>query len=390
MRWAAAGSAISASRSATSSSACPPRRPRAPGCRRSPSRSTTTSCASTPAAVVVRGARDPERAGRAGRAARAAGGPAAPRAAPVRRSARSLRRRPAPLGCGRAWRSAVRAHSRRRALPGEPHAMRIEGPFEGDPLDAFADGLAVQPAPRSAARRPMGRDGRSELHPELFLRRRGRDVVTAPIKGTTAATPTSDGAAARARRLGEGPRRERDDRRPHAQRPRPRLRVRQRARGAPRRSPSRIPASGTSSPSVRGRLRDDVGDGELLRATFPPGSVTGAPKVQALHVIAELEGAARDVYTGAIGFASPVAGLELNVAIRTFEVARRARVARRRRRHRGGLATRTPRSPRRSARRARSSRRSGPSCGPRRRAVAPPPAAAGAARARPRPDPRSA
>ena len=52
---------------------------------------------------------------------------------------------------------------------------------------------------------------------------------------------------------------------------------------------------------------------------FPPGSVTGAPKVQALHVISELEATGREVYTGAIGFASPHAGLELSVAIRTFE-----------------------------------------------------------------------
>ena len=39
-----------------------------------------------------------------------------------------------------------------------------------------------------------------------------------------------------------------------------------------------------------------------------------------MHVIAELETTGREVYTGAIGFASPVAGLELNVAIRTFEL----------------------------------------------------------------------
>ena len=70
---------------------------------------------------------------------------------------------------------------------------------------------------------------------------------------------------------------------------------------------------------VHGELRPEVGNGDLLRATFPPGSVTGAPKVQALKVIAALEPAGREVYTGAIGFASPVAGLELNVAIRTLE-----------------------------------------------------------------------
>ncbi|HUA05122.1 MAG TPA: chorismate-binding protein, partial [Solirubrobacteraceae bacterium] len=71
--------------------------------------------------------------------------------------------------------------------------------------------------------------------------------------------------------------------------------------------------------TVQGRLRDAVSDGELLRATFPPGSVTGAPKVQAMKVIATLEATRREVYTGAIGIASPVAGLDLSVVIRTFE-----------------------------------------------------------------------
>jgi para-aminobenzoate synthetase/4-amino-4-deoxychorismate lyase len=73
--------------------------------------------------------------------------------------------------------------------------------------------------------------------------------------------------------------------------------------------------------SVAGTLRPDVGDGELLRATFPPGSVTGAPKIQTMRVIAELEASGREAYTGAIGYASPVAGLELNVAIRTLEIS---------------------------------------------------------------------
>jgi para-aminobenzoate synthetase/4-amino-4-deoxychorismate lyase len=56
-----------------------------------------------------------------------------------------------------------------------------------------------------------------------------------------------------------------------------------------------------------------------LRATFPPGSVTGAPKVRSLRVISELEATAREAYCGAIGICSPLSGLELNVAIRTFE-----------------------------------------------------------------------
>jgi para-aminobenzoate synthetase / 4-amino-4-deoxychorismate lyase len=67
--------------------------------------------------------------------------------------------------------------------------------------------------------------------------------------------------------------------------------------------------------------REGTTDADLVRAAFPPGSVTGAPKIQALEVIAALEGSQREGYTGAIGFASPHAGLELSVAIRTLEVA---------------------------------------------------------------------
>jgi anthranilate/para-aminobenzoate synthase component I len=72
---------------------------------------------------------------------------------------------------------------------------------------------------------------------------------------------------------------------------------------------------------VEGILRDEVSDASLLRASFPPGSVTGAPKVRAMELIAELESSAREVYTGAIGYSSPMSGMELNVAIRTFEIS---------------------------------------------------------------------
>jgi para-aminobenzoate synthetase / 4-amino-4-deoxychorismate lyase len=58
-----------------------------------------------------------------------------------------------------------------------------------------------------------------------------------------------------------------------------------------------------------------------MKAAFPPGSVTGAPKVRAMEVIAEVEATAREVYTGSIGLVSPIAGAEWNVAIRTFEHA---------------------------------------------------------------------
>jgi para-aminobenzoate synthetase component 1 len=73
--------------------------------------------------------------------------------------------------------------------------------------------------------------------------------------------------------------------------------------------------------TVRGRLRPGLGWAELLEATFPPGSVTGAPKLAALDVIDRLEPAPRGVYCGAVGWVDTdsLAG-DLNVAIRTFWV----------------------------------------------------------------------
>jgi para-aminobenzoate synthetase component 1 len=73
--------------------------------------------------------------------------------------------------------------------------------------------------------------------------------------------------------------------------------------------------------TVTGRLRPGVTWGDVIAATFPPGSVTGAPKLAALAHIARLETAPRGVYCGAVGWvdADRCRG-ELNVAIRTFWV----------------------------------------------------------------------
>ena len=69
--------------------------------------------------------------------------------------------------------------------------------------------------------------------------------------------------------------------------------------------------------TVRGQLRPDVGLGALLAATFPGGSVTGAPKRRAMQIIDELEPAARGVYTGATGWLGAAGDLDLAIAIRT-------------------------------------------------------------------------
>jgi para-aminobenzoate synthetase / 4-amino-4-deoxychorismate lyase len=68
---------------------------------------------------------------------------------------------------------------------------------------------------------------------------------------------------------------------------------------------------------ITAELRSDMGLGDMLHALFPCGSVTGAPKVRAMEIIRELEGAPRGVYTGAIGHIAPSGDCQFNVAIRT-------------------------------------------------------------------------
>jgi anthranilate/para-aminobenzoate synthase component I len=69
--------------------------------------------------------------------------------------------------------------------------------------------------------------------------------------------------------------------------------------------------------SVTCRTRSETTLRQVLEATFPPGSVTGTPKLRAIEIIEQLEGVPRDVYSGAVGFVDRAGGLSLAVAIRT-------------------------------------------------------------------------
>jgi para-aminobenzoate synthetase component 1 len=77
--------------------------------------------------------------------------------------------------------------------------------------------------------------------------------------------------------------------------------------------------------TVRGRLRADAGVGAVVRATFPPASVTGAPKPRVLQAIEDLAPVRRGVYCGAVGWLDTERGVgDLSVAIRTFTTGRDA------------------------------------------------------------------
>jgi para-aminobenzoate synthetase/4-amino-4-deoxychorismate lyase len=201
--------------------------------------------------------------------------------------------------------------------------LRLEAGFQGDPLDAFCRAASRLNPPYAAfLRLPEG--AVASMSPELFLRRTGTSVLSQPIKGTRL-RPGDEAAARRQRETLERS-------------------VKDQAENVMivdlmRNDLSRVCVPGSVAvpallraqahpgvwhlvSDVRGTLRPGTDDGQLVRATFPPGSVTGAPKVRALEIIHELETTPREVYTGAIGYRSPVAGLELNVAIRTFEFHR--------------------------------------------------------------------
>jgi para-aminobenzoate synthetase/4-amino-4-deoxychorismate lyase len=73
--------------------------------------------------------------------------------------------------------------------------------------------------------------------------------------------------------------------------------------------------------TVTARLAAGTGIGRILEAIFPSGSITGAPKIRAMQIIAELEASPRGVYCGAIGHFSPDGSARFNVAIRTLTIA---------------------------------------------------------------------
>ncbi len=76
--------------------------------------------------------------------------------------------------------------------------------------------------------------------------------------------------------------------------------------------------------NVRGRLRPDTSPGQVLRAVFPGGTITGCPKIRCMEIIAELEREARGAYTGSIGYLNRDGSMDVNILIRSVELRDRA------------------------------------------------------------------
>jgi len=71
---------------------------------------------------------------------------------------------------------------------------------------------------------------------------------------------------------------------------------------------------------IKGQLREEMGSVDLIRATFPGGSITGCPRIRAMEVIDELEPVQRHIYTGSIGYISFHDTMDLSIAIRTATI----------------------------------------------------------------------
>jgi len=158
--------------------------------------------------------------------------------------------------------------------------------------------------------------------PELFLQLRAGKVTTRPIKGTRprGATKQNDEEAARALAASTKDRAELnmiiDLERNDLGRVCEYGTVRVESEG----DIETLPTVFHRTATITGRLREDADAIDLLRATFPGGSITGAPKVRAMQIINELEPTLRGPYCGAIGYIGLNGDLMLNLAIRTMVV----------------------------------------------------------------------
>lgn len=201
-------------------------------------------------------------------------------------------------------------------------AQRFSAAAAGDPWLAYQALRIVNPAPYSAyLNTPYGQV--LSASPERFLKVEGRRVETKPIKGTR---PRAGHPRIDAQRMAELKASDKD-----------------RAENVMivdllRNDLSKNCETGSVSvpklfdvesfatvhhlvSTVTGTLRADRDALDLLRGSFPGGSITGAPKVRAMQIIEELEPNRRGVYCGSIGYAGCDGGMDLNIAIRTLVYA---------------------------------------------------------------------
>ena len=201
------------------------------------------------------------------------------------------------------------------------YTLRLRSRFAGDALGWFLR-MRERQAPGYCAYLDLGRHRILSASPELFFRRDGERLTTRPMKGTAAPGATAEETRARAVAL-EGSEKNRAEN----------LMIVDLLRNDLSRVA--VPHSVTvpelfhveayptvlqMTSTVTALARPGVGLADVFAALFPCGSVTGAPKIKAMEMIARLEDAPRDIYCGAIGMIAPGGDAIFNVAIRTVLV----------------------------------------------------------------------
>jgi len=206
------------------------------------------------------------------------------------------------------------------------YTLRLRAPFTGNAL-AWFDDLQREAAVQFAAYLDIGSHQLLSLSPELFFAWDGRHLRTRPMKGTAQRAQALDGDPAPPDlELAEALRQSEKNRAENLM-----------IVDLLRNDVSRVARPGTvavpqlfsletyptvyqMTSTVTAETRAGTTLTDLLRALFPCGSITGAPKVKATEVLAELENAPRGAYCGAIGYVAPGGSCVFNVAIRTIVV----------------------------------------------------------------------
>lgn len=200
-------------------------------------------------------------------------------------------------------------------------SQRFSVPWRVSPWTLYKRLQRINPSPFAAYLQYPGFAVVS-ASPERFLRRTGDLIETRPIKGTRprGKTPAAD------RRLARQLQASAKDRAEHImivdleRNDLGRVAKIGSVRVAKMMALERFPTVHHLVSTVQAALPRETPVGDLLRATFPGGSITGAPKIRSMEIIDELEPVSRGIYTGAIGYFSATGDLDINIAIRTFVV----------------------------------------------------------------------